>query len=634
MAMLGWSELYYKDVASLLLRLALTAPGGRPDLLVHSADGPDGPRAAGAPVRARPRPAPGSREPGRPRPGPRRQGAITRFANFFAAVHGGDTSEGGWSFENVDFAYFRAPYLAERDDADSCMRLLLEDFAHYATLRKPRRGEDAVLVFDEFSAIAGGREAAISSPNASATPAARCTCPPRAPTASETRPSSGGWSAPARAACSSTPCPTRTRCCRGRGGQGGRADLAARLGRPHRQQLGADRAAADRGRRRAAGPRGEAWFIARGRYEHLMVARTAIPDAYRARAHAIVALARSLQPVAAIPERAAGPRSKRPPAASWWASAATWRSTRPQPASHPAEADSHGGAPLVAGHRLRLAVITAARDADVPATAALIRQGQRQGLDPSWLLAVAARHWPPPRLAVRAGSGRAPLGSQRRRWAWARRPRRRAVGRWPAGRHGRGPATQGCRRGATSPLRCRAGTPTASGGPARPGGLPAGRAATPRPGVSRVAHVHGGSLRPAAGPSTQPAGSWPGDTRSPGAGEGTARPAVNTPTRPARRCATRGRSPDHHRDRAASTTKPKEANVMPDTHVTISGNLTDDPEVSFTRAGRRCATSGWPSPRESRTGTAGRTATPASSGSPPGGSWPSTSATRCPRATG
>jgi hypothetical protein len=41
------------------------------------------------------------------------------------------------------------------------MRLVLEDFAHYATLRKPRRGEDATLLFDEFSAIAGGREAAI-----------------------------------------------------------------------------------------------------------------------------------------------------------------------------------------------------------------------------------------------------------------------------------------------------------------------------------------------------------------------------------------------------------------------------------------------------------------------------------------
>jgi single-stranded DNA-binding protein len=30
---------------------------------------------------------------------------------------------------------------------------------------------------------------------------------------------------------------------------------------------------------------------------------------------------------------------------------------------------------------------------------------------------------------------------------------------------------------------------------------------------------------------------------------------------------------------------------MPDTHVTITGNLTDDPEVTFTPRGRRSATS-------------------------------------------
>ena len=90
------------------------------------------------------------------------KGAIGRFANFFAATAGGfDAGPAGWSFEDVDFAYLRAPYLAGRQDADAAMRLLLEDFAHYATLRKPRRGEDATLVFDEFSAIAGGREAAI-----------------------------------------------------------------------------------------------------------------------------------------------------------------------------------------------------------------------------------------------------------------------------------------------------------------------------------------------------------------------------------------------------------------------------------------------------------------------------------------
>ena len=46
---------------------------------------------------------------------------------------------------------------------------------------------------------------------------------------------------------------------------------------------------------------GEAWFIARGRFEHLMVARTAISDGYRARAHALVALARSWRPTEVLP---------------------------------------------------------------------------------------------------------------------------------------------------------------------------------------------------------------------------------------------------------------------------------------------------------------------------------------------
>jgi hypothetical protein len=38
------------------------------------------------------------------------KGAIGRFANFFAAVAGGfDAGAAGWSFEDVDFAYLRAP---------------------------------------------------------------------------------------------------------------------------------------------------------------------------------------------------------------------------------------------------------------------------------------------------------------------------------------------------------------------------------------------------------------------------------------------------------------------------------------------------------------------------------------------
>ena len=75
MAMLGWTEPYYQDVASLLLRLALNAPGEDgpvrssqqlmarmdPELLVRLYEhDPDRRREAA--------------EPGRPRPGPRRQG--------------------------------------------------------------------------------------------------------------------------------------------------------------------------------------------------------------------------------------------------------------------------------------------------------------------------------------------------------------------------------------------------------------------------------------------------------------------------------------------------------------------------------------------------------------------------------
>ena len=73
---------------------------------------------------------------------------------------------------------------------------------------------------------------------------------------------------------------------------------------------------------------------------------------------------------------------------------------------------------------------------------------------------------------------------------------------------------------------------------------------------------------------------------------------------------------------------------MPDTHVTITGNLTDDPEVTFTPSGQAVCNFRLAVTPASRTATAGATATPASSGSPPGGSSPSTSATPCPRATG
>jgi hypothetical protein len=179
---------------------------------------------------------------------------------------------------------------------------------------------------------------------------------------------------------------------------------------------------------------GEAWLIARGRYEHLMVARTHVPELYRDRAGGIVALARSLRPATSLPG-----------ARSWTELQATADGALvgvgrhlalPPPGASPAaqvELERDGGAPLVAGYRLRLAVIGAARHADVPTATAVIRQGHRQGLDPSWLLAVAARHWPPPRLHVRAWRAGRRWAASGARWAWARRPRRRTA-RLVAGR--------------------------------------------------------------------------------------------------------------------------------------------------------------------------------------------------------
>jgi hypothetical protein len=430
-AMLGWTEPYYKDVASLLLRLALNAPGEDgpvrssqqlmarmdPELLVRLYEhDPDRRREAESLV---------GRDQARAV-----KGAVGRFANFFAAVAGGfDAGEAGWSFEDVDFAYFRAPYLAGREDADACMRLVLEDFAHYATLRKPRKGEDATLLFDEFSAIAGGREAAIQLTERVRD--AGCAVYLSAQSADGL----GDERQQARllGACSGGlllhAMPDPEPLLRAAGvvkvveqtwrldPQGPTGNSSARIGERPRIEAGAVQQARE----------GEAWYIARGRYEHLMVARTRISDGYRARAHAIVALARSLRPSEALP----GART--------WAEAQAGAQEAlsglgghlaieppPDDGSQP-ERSPNGSVPPgpVAGYRLRLAVAAAAHDGDQAATAALVHAGARCGVDAGELVAVAERHWPKPALhrrAWRAG----------RRWTATRvrrlhRPRRRAV---------------------------------------------------------------------------------------------------------------------------------------------------------------------------------------------------------------
>jgi hypothetical protein len=431
-AMLGWSEPYYKDVASLLLRLALNAPGEDgpvrssaalmarmdPELLVRLYEhDPDRRREAASLV---------GRDQARAV-----KGAIGRFANFFAAVAGGfDAGPSGWSFEQVDFAYLRAPYLAGREDADACMRLLLEDFAHYATLRKPRRGEDATLVFDEFSAIAGGREAAIQLTERVRD--AGCAVYLSAQSADGL-----GDEAQQRrlvGACSgglllhAMPNPEGLLAAAGvvkvieqtwrLDSAGPTGNSSARIAERPRIEPGQVQQARE----------GEAWLIARGRYEHLMVARTTISHAYRARAHAIVALARSLRPTEAMP----GARTWAEVQAGGLEALSGLRghlAIQPPPDDGD-DAPPESPASLApwrpsGGERLRLAVAAAAGDGDQAATAALIREGERLGLDAGELLAVAERHWPKPRVHVRAWlAGRRWTASRLRR---LHRPRRRAV---------------------------------------------------------------------------------------------------------------------------------------------------------------------------------------------------------------
>ena len=62
-----------------------------------------------------------------------------------------------WSYEDVDLAVLTVPTLLSKAEADAAMRVVLEDYGHYATGRKPREGEDALLVLDEFCALASGR---------------------------------------------------------------------------------------------------------------------------------------------------------------------------------------------------------------------------------------------------------------------------------------------------------------------------------------------------------------------------------------------------------------------------------------------------------------------------------------------
>ena len=155
-----------------------------------------------------------------------------------------------------------------------------------------------------------------------------------------------------------------------------------------------------------------------------MVARTTISDGYRARAHAMVALARSWRPAEVLP----GARTWIEAQAAAQGTLAGLRghlAIEPPPDSMGTDLPPQPSRPASAGHRLRLAVAAAARDGDQDGTAALVREGPRHGVEVAELVAVAEAHWPKPRLHRRVWrAGRSWTTTRLRR---LHRPRGRAA---------------------------------------------------------------------------------------------------------------------------------------------------------------------------------------------------------------
>jgi hypothetical protein len=151
-----FSELFYKRVASAGLRLALTAPDmpavdGSDELLRRLDVDELAALWEGRPLQLKDIEAIGEHL----------AGTRLRYADFFAALAGA-FDRGTWSYEDVDLAVLTVPTLLSKSEADAAMRVVLEDYGHYATGRKPRQGEDAVLMLDEFSALASGVDSAIN----------------------------------------------------------------------------------------------------------------------------------------------------------------------------------------------------------------------------------------------------------------------------------------------------------------------------------------------------------------------------------------------------------------------------------------------------------------------------------------
>ena len=147
-----FSEPYYREMALRVLTLAVTAPAGPPrsaaDLLGRL-------RKATLAVAYRRTPQAAEIQELADRDV---AGVANRYRAFFGAI--GTTSlDGSWAFDATPASYLLLEGLALKAEAARLGRFFLEEFAHYAAVRKaPERR--VLLIIDEFSALESTSDAA------------------------------------------------------------------------------------------------------------------------------------------------------------------------------------------------------------------------------------------------------------------------------------------------------------------------------------------------------------------------------------------------------------------------------------------------------------------------------------------
>ncbi len=145
MAVQTYSEPYYENMASMLLDLALHTPGSVPRGSIELLN-----NLTLEHLRVQYRGRPEQDELARIKPEDA-NGVYNRYRAFFRALHG--KLDTGFTFDETDAAYIKLDTIAFAKEASSLGRYLVEDIAHYITVRKPR-SKRVLIIIDEVSALA------------------------------------------------------------------------------------------------------------------------------------------------------------------------------------------------------------------------------------------------------------------------------------------------------------------------------------------------------------------------------------------------------------------------------------------------------------------------------------------------